>query len=67
MFHIGGHEYMPVVHDEGFIVIALRPLFVVTRKDKERVVMYEGSRIRRIKVRRQRICGKSRLRPKSAK
>ena len=67
MFHIIGHEHVPGVHDEGFIVIALRPLLVVARKNKERVVMHEGCGIRRIKVRRQWICGKSRLRPKSPK
>ena len=67
MFHIVGHEHVPVVHDESFIVIALRPLLVMPRKNKKRVVMHEGCGIRRIKVRRQRISCQSRLRTKSAK
>ena len=60
MFHVIGHEHMPVVHDESLVVIALRPLFVVTCKNEKRIVMHERSRIGRIKISRKRVCRKGR-------
>ena len=55
MFHIVGHEHMPVIHDERFIVIALRPLFVVPRENEKTVVVDQCSSIGRIKSRCQRV------------
>ena len=35
VFHVVGHEHVPIVHDEGLIVIALRSLLVVPCKNEK--------------------------------
>ena len=55
VFHVVGHQHVPIVHHERLVVIALRTLLVVPCKNEQAIVIHERRGIRRIEIRGERV------------
>ena len=48
VFHVVGHQHMPVVHQEELVVVPLSALLIVARKNKQAIVVHERRGIGRV-------------------
>ena len=48
VFHVVGHQHVPVVHQEELVVIPLSALLVVARKNEQAIVVHERRGIGRV-------------------
>ena len=53
VFHVVGHQHVPVVHQEELVVVPLSALLVVARKNEQAIVVHERRGIGRVELSRK--------------
>ena len=56
VFHVVGHQHVPVVHQEELVVVPLGALLVVARKNEQAIVVHERRGVGRVEFCSERVC-----------
>ena len=64
VFHVVGHQHVPVIHQEELVVIPLSALLVVARKNEQAVVVHERRGVGRVEFCSERVRRKHERRKK---